>query len=130
MGEAEPPPTQTQIRAALNAIEDPCARIAGIGIGIVDFGLVRQIEIGSHGLVRVKLGLTGPGCWYAPVFADSARAALRDLPGVAAVEIVVDAAYDWSEACMSAEARARLAALRFARKPSGPKEGSKQCARS
>jgi metal-sulfur cluster biosynthetic enzyme len=100
--------TQDAVRAAVNRVADPCARIAGTQIGLVDMGLLRSIEI-AGARVRLTLAVTGPACMYAPMFLSAAREAVLALPSVTHCEAALDTSYGWTPADMSEAARGRLA---------------------
>lgn len=106
------------VRAALNAIIDPCSVTAQSPAGIEELGLIRRLELIARDdgtLVRVAIGVTEPGCVMGFPFAREARQRLAALPGVASVEVELDHAHDWMPADMSPSYRARLAADRALR---------------
>ena len=51
------PPTEEEVRAALQTVEDPELRMS-----IVDLGLLYGVTIEDDGLVSVDLTLTSPAC--------------------------------------------------------------------
>lgn len=105
------------IRRTLDTIIDPCSAAAGVPVGIVSMGLLRDLSIasGPEGVtVRVTLGLTEPTCLMGYAFVPQARALLAALPGVAAVEVRLEPNAGWSEADMAPAYRALLAERRAA----------------
>jgi metal-sulfur cluster biosynthetic enzyme len=77
-------PTKEQIMEALRPVQDPEIRI-----GIVDLGLVYDIDINDEADVKVKMTLTTPGCPYGEMLMASAHRAVEEVDGVARVEIVL-----------------------------------------
>lgn len=108
---------ESEVRAALNEIVDPCSRAAGEPAGLVDMGLVRRIEIREDGArVDVVLALTEPTCLMGFPFMRSAQERLRALPGVEHVEVSLDPSFDWTPAELSPAYAARLERRRAARR--------------
>lgn len=72
--------------------------------------------------MRLRIGVTEPGCLMAAPFIVEARRRLEGLEGVSLVDVRVDTEDDWSPSDMSEEARDRLEAVRRARRrqPMGP----------
>ncbi len=99
-----------EVRAALDEVHDPCSEVAGVPAGILEMGLVHDLQV-SHepdgAVVRLAIRVTEPTCLMGPSLASGARERLAALPGVARV---------WTPAAMSAEYRARLAEHRAARR--------------
>src|SRR5471032_1687453 len=90
--------SETEVRAALDEILDPCSLAAGAPAGLVEMGLLRALELsdGEDGArIRLRIGVTEPGCLMGASFAAQARARLELLCGVASVEIELDHANDW-----------------------------------
>lgn len=111
------PPTETDVRRALDAIRDPCSVTAGAPAGIDEFGLVRAVALADRatGLhVEVTLTVTEPFCLMGVWFLDQARTVLAALPGVATFHVRMDGAARWHERDASPAYRARLAAARAA----------------
>lgn len=101
---------------ALNEIVDPCSVRTGAPAGLVDMGLVGDIDIRptSPGrcVVAVQIGVTEPGCFMIGPFAVEARERLRRLPDVDDVEVGFRTSTGWTEDDMTSEYRLRLAAVR------------------
>jgi metal-sulfur cluster biosynthetic enzyme len=113
--EAATPPTEEEIRAALDEIVDPCSAAAGAPAGLDEMGLVREVEIRDRpegALVRVEIGLTQPLCLMGIPFLTSARRRLRAMPGVAGVEVSLASGIDWTPARLAPSYRERLARVR------------------
>jgi metal-sulfur cluster biosynthetic enzyme len=112
---------EATVLKVLDEIVDPCSAVAGAPIGIVSMGLVRRLSVepGSGGAaVRVRIGVTEPGCLMAAPFIVEARERLENLEGVSLVDVRVDTEDDWSPSDMSEEARARLEAVRSSQRQS------------
>lgn len=81
---------------ALKPIQDPEIRI-----GIVDLGLVYDIDINDEGEVKIKMTLTTPACPYGEMLVGMAHRAAEQVEGVSKVEIVLvwDPIWDPKERC-------------------------------
>jgi metal-sulfur cluster biosynthetic enzyme len=113
------PPSPAEVREALNEIVDPCSAAVGAPAGMVDMGLIREVEIedgldGRH--VTVRIGLTEPTCLMGPAFVRSAEKRLSALDGVADVEVALTSGLDWTPARLSATYAERLERIRAARR--------------
>jgi metal-sulfur cluster biosynthetic enzyme len=109
---------RSEALAVLNGIIDPCSRAIGLPAGLVDMGLVRDVEVISHSgriTLRVILRLTEPGCMMSVPFTQEALTRLEGVPEVDAVEVSMDRALDWRIEDMSVDYRRRLAAHRTER---------------
>ena len=110
---------EARVWTELNTIVDPCSRVAGAPAGIAEMGLVRQLEIHHSpggASIRVVIGVTEPGCLMGAAFINDARKLLRELPGVAEVQVSMDHAFDWTPQDMAPAYQARLAQLRQRRR--------------
>lgn len=102
---------EDRVRAAVNAVPDPCSVTAGVPAGLDDMGLVRDVTIsGPPGARRVVVAirLTEPTCLMGHVFVPAARAAVRALPGVTEVDVRLDPDPGWSERDLRPAYRRRL----------------------
>ena len=110
-------PSEGDVRAVLNQIIDPCSRVAGAPVGLVDMGLIRRLTV-TPGVgtvdVHMVIGVTEYGCLLAPSFASEARKLLDALPGIGVIDIELDAEFDWEPQDMSVAYRQRLAERRAA----------------
>ena len=66
-------PTTDQVRAALDAIDDP-----EMGLSIVELGLVRDVHV-SDQHIQVMLTLTSPSCPWGPELIRAVQLALFEL---------------------------------------------------
>ena len=49
----------------LGTVVDPCMEAAGLGLSLVDLGIVRNVDVTPE-TITVALGLTEPGCGLHP----------------------------------------------------------------
>jgi metal-sulfur cluster biosynthetic enzyme len=106
------------VRAALDDVVDPCSEVAGVPAGLLEMGLVRDLEIeaGEAGAtVRVTIGVTEPTCLMGPALASGARERLSAVPGIAGIEVSL-CDDEWMPSDMAPTYRARLAAHRAAKR--------------
>lgn len=119
---AERPPVEVAtVMRALNAISDPCSVTAGCPAGLVDMGLVRDVDIrlaDGGAVVDVTLSITEPGCLMAAPFTVQATTALRSLPGVSDAQVRVDPSLPWDEDDLDPGYRDRLTRHRLDRRRS------------
>jgi metal-sulfur cluster biosynthetic enzyme len=111
--------SEAEVRAALDEILDPCSVAAGAPAGLVEMGLLRALELsdGEDGArIRLRIGVTEPGCLMGASFAAQARARLELLGGVASVEIELDHANDWMPSDIDPAYQRRLDAVRSTRR--------------
>jgi metal-sulfur cluster biosynthetic enzyme len=111
--------SEADVGAARDAVLDPCSVVAGAPAGLVQMGLVRSLELSeaeSGATIRVRIGVTEPGCLMGASFAAQARAQLERLDGVAHVEIELDHANDWMPGDMDRDYQRRLDAMRATRR--------------
>ncbi|HWR82368.1 MAG TPA: metal-sulfur cluster assembly factor [Candidatus Deferrimicrobium sp.] len=89
-------PSKEDVLAALRPVQDP-----EIGLGVVDLGLVYDVNIEPDGKVQVKMTLTTPACPYGEILIGQAHQAVAELDGVTEVEIslVWDPPWDPKEMC-------------------------------
>jgi metal-sulfur cluster biosynthetic enzyme len=97
-------PTKEQVIDTLRPIQDP-----EIQIGLVDLGLIYDVDISNKGAVTVKMTLTTPACPYGEILLTNAHTAVQRLEGVTGVEILLvwDPLWDPKTMC-SDEAKDRL----------------------
>jgi ATP-binding protein involved in chromosome partitioning len=78
-------PSAEAVLAVLSTVDDP-----EIGRDLVSLGMIRNVEV-RGGDVSLDLVLTTPACPMKKQIRDSVEAAVRTLPGVAAVDVRVGA---------------------------------------
>lgn len=89
-------PTEEQIIDALRKVVDPEIRI-----GIVDLGLVYDVDISDEGAVKIKMTLTTPACPYGEMLMASTHRAAEEIEGVTSVEVILvwDPVWDPNTMC-------------------------------
>lgn len=75
-------PSTDQINAALATVHDPEIRRP-----ITDLGMVKSVDIGRGGRVRVEVLLTVPGCPLRDKITQDVTAAVTAVPGVTSVDV-------------------------------------------
>jgi ATP-binding protein involved in chromosome partitioning len=86
---APPAPTVEQVTAALAKVNDP-----EIHRPITDLGMVKNVEIGPGGGVRVEVYLTVAGCPLRETITRDVTAAVSAVPGVSSVAVDLDVMSD------------------------------------
>jgi ATP-binding protein involved in chromosome partitioning len=79
------PPSTEQVTAALDGVQDP-----EIHKPITDLGMVKNVEIGPDGTVRVDVWLTVAGCPLRDTITRDVTAAVSKLAGVTRVRVELD----------------------------------------
>jgi metal-sulfur cluster biosynthetic enzyme len=82
--------TRADIDAALDTVLDP-----ELGMSVIALGLVYGVTI-TGGVVRLTMTLTAPGCPLHEVMTEWVRAAVRRVPGVEHVEVVLTFDPPWT----------------------------------
>lgn len=95
------------ILAALDEIKDPCSVASGAPLGLVEMGLIKQLDISGTGEVDISLCLTAPFCHMIAFFQKESTTRVGALPGVTQVTLKPDNGLDWSPSRMSPAAQAR-----------------------
>ena len=101
-----------EIRAALDAVVDPCSAAMGAPLGLFEMGLVREIAIGDSGSVSVTMCVTSPCCAFGPTMADAARQRVASVPGVHSVKVTIDPSVVWSETLLNEQVALSTSARR------------------
>jgi len=86
--------TEEMIIEKLKSIEDPELRI-----GLVDLGLIYNVELSDNGGVVIDMSLTSPGCPYGEAFRTKVQSAVKEIKGVSEVNVnlVFDPPWDPKE---------------------------------
>jgi ATP-binding protein involved in chromosome partitioning len=79
------PPTIEQVTEALSGVSDP-----EIHRPITELGMVKNVDVGADGAVRVDVYLTVAGCPLRDTITRDVTAAVSKLPGVSAVRVGLD----------------------------------------
>jgi len=84
------------ITEALRPVQDPEIRI-----GIVDLGLIYDIDINDDAEVNIKMTLTTPACPYGEMLIGMAHQAAEKVEGVSKTEVTLvwDPVWDPEEMC-------------------------------
>jgi len=106
--------TVEAVYEALDLVEDPCMKAAGLDLSILDLGLVYGVDTQEDGRVRVDLTLTEIGCIFTHRIFGAVYDAVEALPGVKEVEVVPRWTPVWTEERLSQKARSALADSRSA----------------
>jgi metal-sulfur cluster biosynthetic enzyme len=76
--------TPEQIKEKLVNVKDP-----EIGLGVVDLGLIYDIDIKDGGMVTISMTLTTPVCPYGPELVDAVKLTVMQMEGVKKAEVEV-----------------------------------------
>lgn len=98
---------EAAVRAALDAVVDPCSVAAGAPLSLAEMGLLRGVEV-DGGAVRVSIAVTGPGCMFLGLLLSSARDAVAAVPGVRSVDVALDTAAVWDPSWLAPSAASAL----------------------
>jgi ATP-binding protein involved in chromosome partitioning len=77
-----PPPTPDDVRGILAGVLDP-----ELNVGIVDLGMVKEIDVAPNGDVRVKVALTTAACPLRSQIATDVKSKVAGLAGVGVVDV-------------------------------------------
>lgn len=95
--------TKDIVIEALNQVEDP-----ELMMGIVDIGLVYEVEVSEGGDVNLTYSLTSMGCPAGPHIASEIDRAVREIPGVGEVSAELVWSPPWTPERMSEDAKFAL----------------------
>ncbi|MFE7157001.1 metal-sulfur cluster assembly factor [Streptomyces sp. NPDC057636] len=91
-----PTPLHAEVMERLNRVQDPCSVAAGRPMGLVDMGLIKQVDITGPGDVTVYLRLTSPACYLMTFLKRESVREVSSCVGVTSVEVHPDEGLDWS----------------------------------
>jgi metal-sulfur cluster biosynthetic enzyme len=103
-----PEPAEAAVWAAIAEVVDPCSRLYGTDLSLVDLGMVERVSVDGAGAVHLELLLDDPLCMYTFVLQKELRERIASLDGVSSVDIVVLPDFSWSRERVNPAARARL----------------------
>src|SRR6516164_11534130 len=83
------PPTAEQVTTALAGVLDPEIRRP-----ITDLGMVKSVDVGPDGKVRVEVYLTVAACPLRDTITNDVTAAVAAVPGVSGVAVHLDVMSD------------------------------------
>jgi metal-sulfur cluster biosynthetic enzyme len=76
--------TAEQVREKIRSVED-----LEIGLGVVDLGLIYDIDVTDGRIVTVVMTLTTPACPYGPVLVEQVKEKIKEMPGVEKADVMV-----------------------------------------
>ncbi len=91
-------PTKEEILAKIAPVEDPEMRV-----GIVDLGLIYDVDFPDDRTVNISMTLTTPGCPYGPQLIDAVKNAVIKLDGIEKVNVELVWEPPWNPAEMASE---------------------------
>jgi len=80
----------------LDTVEDPCSVRMGKPLGLVGMGLVEAVSIDDR-TVRIRLVLTGPGCYFYFQFAECITRVLEPVAGGREIDVAIDDTVMWTQ---------------------------------
>jgi len=100
---AENADLREQVIAALKCVYDP-----EIPVDIYELGLIYELDVDEEGFVDVVMTLTTPSCPVAGQMPGMVKAAVEQVEGVKAAEVLLTWEPQWTMERMSEAARLRL----------------------
>ena len=91
-------PTPELIMEALTPVQDPELRL-----GIVDLGLIYDVNVDEDGMVDVVMTLTTPACPLGPLLMGQVQDAVMDIPGVKDVNVEITFSPPWDPRTMASD---------------------------
>ncbi len=82
-----------------------------ISVNVYDLGLIREIRVDDDGKVYIKMTWTSPMCPYGPLMTKMVEDAVRKVPGVKDVEVVVELDPPWSPKELTEDGRRQMEML-------------------
>jgi metal-sulfur cluster biosynthetic enzyme len=79
-----------------------------LGVNIVDLGLLRGVEVGDDGAVKIDMALTTPGCPLGGYIDEEIRSCLAQLPQVREMAVNVGFEPPWDPTQMTDAGREQL----------------------
>ncbi|NEP19818.1 MAG: hypothetical protein F6J97_23515 [Leptolyngbya sp. SIO4C1] len=96
------------IQSMVNEVYDPCGLAQGLSIGLVDMGLIREINLQSTEegwKTSLTIRFTSAGCFYFPYFEREIRSRIEPHPQIKSLDIKWDDAIDWTPEDLSEAAK-------------------------
>jgi metal-sulfur cluster biosynthetic enzyme len=93
----------------LDTVQDPCSVRMGKPLGLVSMGLVESVAIDDQA-IRIRMVLTGPGCFFYFQFADCIAKRLEAIAEGRDIDVVIDDAILWTKDRMNTIPIRRVAA--------------------
>ena len=92
------PPSNENIRKALNTVKDP-----EMNLGVIDLGLIYDIDIDPEGKIIIGMTLTSPACPYGEILLTNAQKAAAEVEGVAEVQMILVWDPPWDPETMASD---------------------------
>ena len=112
LSEGRPEAIVRRVLDEANRIDEPCGLAQGLSVGMVDMGLIRDVEVkacgGERWNVHVRARVTSPDCLHFVYFERELRAAIANIVDVAEFSIEWSDGSDWTPESMSADLREQL----------------------
>ena len=99
------------VHEALRQVADPCAIATGVPVDIVAMGLISAVAVAGDD-VTIVLRLTSPFCLQVGLLSEQIDRAVRRLPGLGDVLVVVDHQAEWMPDMMDPAAQRALRQVR------------------
>ncbi len=96
---------RAQVLERLGGVVDPCMEAAGLGLSLVDLGIVRTVDVDDTA-IDVELGLTEPGCGFTHALVTKVEDALATLDDARQVRVRFNWSDPWTEEMMTEAGRA------------------------
>jgi metal-sulfur cluster biosynthetic enzyme len=94
-------PLEDTVRRLLDTVHDPCSVRMGQPLGLVGMGLIESVAIDDDA-IRIRMVLTGPGCFFYFQFADQIASALVSVADGRDIDVVIDDTILWTRERMNA----------------------------
>lgn len=104
---------RAQVLERLGVVVDPCMEAAGLGLSLVDLGIVRTVGV-DESAIDVELGLTEPGCGFTHALVTRVEDALATLGDAREIRVRFNWSDPWTEEMMTDTGRAVFAQARGA----------------
>jgi len=89
---------KNKIREALSQVKDP-----EIGLGVIDLGLIYDIDIKDNNDIDIRMTLTTPACPFGPEIIDAVRISVQKIEEVKEVNVEVVFDPPWNPEVMASE---------------------------
>jgi metal-sulfur cluster biosynthetic enzyme len=94
-------PLAAAVWSALDRIHDPCSVRTGRPLGLVAMGLIESVAI-DEASIRIRMVVTGPGCFFYFQFAEAIERALDSIAGRREIDVAIDDSILWTRERMGA----------------------------
>lgn len=94
-------PLHDTVMQLLDTVQDPCSVRMGKPLGLVAMGLVESVAIDGEA-IRIRMILTGPGCFFYFQFADQITRTLAPVAEGRDIDVIIDDTILWTRDRMTA----------------------------